>query len=462
MESERKKCSEHKDINANIYCKKCEIYMCNKCETHHTKLFKTHQSFILNPTNEDIYNEFCEEEAHNNFKLKYFCKNHNTLCCAACIAKMIGKGDGQHKECNICFIEDIKDEKKCKIKDNIKLLEDLSSKFNKSFNDIKQKCKEINDNKESLKIQIQKVFTNIRNILNNREDELLLEIDREYDSLYFKEDLMRIIDKLPDKIKSSLDKCKNIDDNKDDNILKLIKECAEIENNINIINNINMNIDKINNSQNNEISFIPGENEMNEFIKNIKTFGKIHRDKHDYISRMSSILKDDINSNDIINNWIEETLGKRGIKFELLFKMSEKGTKSFDFHKYCDNKGPTLTLVKTTKNKIFGGFTPLNWNKEGGGINDFSNKTFIFSLNLKKKFNMIKKNGLGIQCYSENGPTFGECDIQIGNNMKTGITFANSSCNFLRENNLELTGGKGDCEYFETEELEVYKVIYKI
>ena len=46
--------------------------------------------------------------------------------------------------------------------------------------------------------------------------------------------------------------------------------------------------------------------------------------------------------------------------------------------------------------------------------------------------------------------------------MKTGITFANSSCNFLRENNLELTGGKGDCEYFETEELEVYKVIYKI
>ena len=61
MESQRKKCSfeEHKDINANIYCKKCEIFMCNKCENHHTKLFKTHQSFILNATNEDIYNEFC-------------------------------------------------------------------------------------------------------------------------------------------------------------------------------------------------------------------------------------------------------------------------------------------------------------------------------------------------------------------------------------------------------------------
>ena len=62
MESQRKKCSEHKDINANIYCKKCEIYMCNKCETHHTKLFKTHQSFILNPTSEDIYNNFVRKK----------------------------------------------------------------------------------------------------------------------------------------------------------------------------------------------------------------------------------------------------------------------------------------------------------------------------------------------------------------------------------------------------------------
>ena len=41
--------------------------------------------------------------------------------------------------------------------------------------------------------------------------------------------------------------------------------------------------------------------------------------------------------------------------------MSINGRTSKDFHKYCDNKGPTLTIVKTTKNKIFGGFTPLNW-----------------------------------------------------------------------------------------------------
>ena len=44
--------------------------------------------------------------------------------------------------------------------------------------------------------------------------------------------------------------------------------------------------------------------------------------------------------------------------------------------------------------------------------------------------------------------------------MKKGITYANTNCNFLSNNNLELTGGKGNSETFETEEIEVFKIIY--
>ena len=43
--------------------------------------------------------------------------------------------------------------------------------------------------------------------------------------------------------------------------------------------------------------------------------------------------------------------------------------------------------------------------------------------------------------------------------MKKGYTYANSSCNFLSNNNLELTGGKGESESFEVEDFEVYKVL---
>ena len=162
---------------------------------------------------------------------------------------------------------------------------------------------------------------------------------------------------------------------------------------------------------------------------------------------------------DSIIKYIEEKINKKINKFELIFRMSENGTKSEDFHKYCDNKGPTLTLVKTTKNKIFGGFTPLNWNNNGNQLYDKSNQTFIFSLNLMKIYNMISNEREAIYC-DNSGPNFGLSDFDLQENMKTGETYANEYCNFLSNENLELTGGKGDHESFETEELEIYKVIY--
>ena len=42
-------------------------------------------------------------------------------------------------------------------------------------------------NKEELKIKIEKTFTKIRSVLNNREDELLLGVDKEFKDLYYDE-----------------------------------------------------------------------------------------------------------------------------------------------------------------------------------------------------------------------------------------------------------------------------------
>ena len=142
--------------------------------------------------------------------------------------------------------------------------------------------------------------------------------------------------------------------------------------------------------------------------------------------------------------------------------MSKNGSNSDDFHKYCDNKGPTLTLIKTKKNQIFGGFTPLNWNKGNGDeIEDPSNQTFIFSLDLSKKFDMINNKKYAIRNFSSHGPIFGNSDIDLEKNMKNGKCFANEYCNFLSDYNIELTGEKGESISFQTDELEIYKVIYE-
>ena len=47
-------------------------------------------------------------------------------------------------------------------------------------------------------------------------------------------------------------------------------------------------------------------------------------------------------------------------KWKLLFRASQDGFTSQTFHARCDNKGPTVTIVKSGNN-IFGGFTENSW-----------------------------------------------------------------------------------------------------
>ena len=118
MEIKRKCSSKEHNEEAISYCGKCEIYMCNKCEKIHSGLCINHELIILNNNVIDIFTGFCEEENHS-MKLEYFCRNHNKLCCPACLCKIKSKGNGQHNNCNVCNIEDIKNEKKNKLKENI-------------------------------------------------------------------------------------------------------------------------------------------------------------------------------------------------------------------------------------------------------------------------------------------------------------------------------------------------------
>ena len=127
MDDQIKKCSfkDHKETNAIFYCIQCKVYMCNKCENFHSKLLENHQTFKIEKDIEDVFLGICKEENHQ-IKLEYFCKSHNQLCCAACISKIKKNGNGKHKDCDVCLIEDIKDEKKNKIKDNINYLKDIT------------------------------------------------------------------------------------------------------------------------------------------------------------------------------------------------------------------------------------------------------------------------------------------------------------------------------------------------
>ncbi len=238
MEKSNVKCSSinHKENDAILFCQDCKIYMCNKCYNHHSNIFKNHHIINSEKDLKKIFTGFCEEKEHFD-KLEFFCKNHNKLCCAECITKFKGKEHGQHTDCNVCSIEDIKTEKINKLNENIKSLETLTSNLEELIKELKKIYEKNEKDKEELKLEIQKTFTNLRNLLNEREDELLSDVDKKYDELYFGEEMIKEFEKLPDKVKKSLEKGKLINNNwNNNNMNSLINDCLNIENNIEEIN----------------------------------------------------------------------------------------------------------------------------------------------------------------------------------------------------------------------------------
>ena len=139
---------------------------------------------------------------------------------------------------------------------------------------------------------------------------------------------------------------------------------------------------------------------------------------------------------------------------ELLFSTSKNGFKPTEFHRLCDNKGPTIIFIETKKGCIFGGYTELDWDKSSGYKTDES--TFLFSINKKEKY--TRRNKLcSITCREDLAPSFGgnyNPDFYCMGSCERGSlcdknTFATKE---------ELNNGDSD---FEIKEMEVYQIKFK-
>ena len=78
--------------------------------------------------------------------------------------------------------------------------------------------------------------------------------------------------------------------------------------------------------------------------------------------RDSTILS--VEQKKVLTSWIKEELKQTATStFVLLFRASRNGWASTNFHSCCDNKGPTITVVKSG-NYIFGGYADVSWNSK--------------------------------------------------------------------------------------------------
>jgi len=159
----------------------------------------------------------------------------------------------------------------------------------------------------------------------------------------------------------------------------------------------------------------------NLFISDLSYFG-LESDPPTSL-QFESILLSQEKQNQLHNFFDEKEKLK---KWNLLYRASKSGFESAKFHSKCDNKGETITIIKSNQN-LFGGYNPISWN-QGGWSND--SRYWLFSLtnpsNLPCKMK-VKNPQQSAYNDSSCGPTFGGGhDFYISNQSnQNSISYTN-------------------------------------
>jgi len=279
---------------------------------------------------------------------------------------------------------------------------------------------------------IEKVFKNFKKFL----DKFNIEQNNSELNLFF----INPLDE-EEKIYIKLDKIKEDDNTRINRLIQIIKDMKE-ENTI-IAKEL-----KVLKEQTIQ-SLIDDNKTMKEKIKELLKEINELKEKVLIVSNLDkeSIIVQNKEDIELINSWVSLFGHYKKIKFKKLYRAKEDGDKASDFHRLCDRKGPTLTIGKTRKGYIFGGFTMVPWDSNDKYFPDIY--AFVFSLNQKKYFRIQDLNN-SIACQKGYGPKFGSAHaIEICDNCLSNQSYSAENTSY--GNNLGLTEDK----YFMLEELEV-------
>ena len=199
-------------------------------------------------------------------------------------------------------------------------------------------------------------------------------------------------------------------------------------------------------------------NEKN-MIKYLTKLLNMNKKQNSFINLYDSKLITNYNQIKLIKTGIKNNDNIKNIKLNLLFRATRDGDIIKTFHDKVDGISPTISLIQTKNNYIFGGFTDHAWDDKSGCVP--TNNTFMFSFNKNKIY--IGKNGGYIHCSSDSGPWFcNGAGVYLDNYFKTKNSYQwelKTNNNYFDGFNeqFELVGGT---KFFEVNEVEVFKVEY--
>ena len=89
----------------------------------------------------------------------------------------------------------------------------------------------------------------------------------------------------------------------------------------------------------------------------------------------------------------------------------------------CENVASTITIVQTTDDEVFGGYASVPFNSMGHDKSKRDEKAFLFSVDLEKKFPLIKgQEDCAVFDAKDNGPDWG-CSAELSF-LSTGFGMA--------------------------------------
>jgi hypothetical protein len=154
----------------------------------------------------------------------------------------------------------------------------------------------------------------------------------------------------------------------------------------------------------------------------------------------------------------------RDKKWNLIYRGSDDGFGSADFHGKCDGIANTVTVILSTTGCVFGGFTPIAWASNGGHRHDSTKQSFLFQIkdsrnSSPRKF-PISSTGYSIYCHSSYGPTFGNgFDIYVADccnqNTKSHTRLGHGYVNDTGINEYQVFSGE---QHFMVKEIEVFSI----
>lgn len=157
---------------------------------------------------------------------------------------------------------------------------------------------------------------------------------------------------------------------------------------------------------------------------------------------------------------VNEFYGNENQLWKLIYKGSRDGFLSTDFHRYCDQKGPTLTIISTKDGAyLFGGYTSVPWSTSIGYKYDPTAFLFILktpTTNIAKKYSVIEhiiQIDHAVLHRKDYGPCFGKGDLYISSDC------SRNRSSYIHIGQSYMTTESANVKHFNVEEIEVYALL---